>query len=128
MRSGTRVGAVESHYGCLLRERLYGTEGKCLAANAIIAAEQNLANLDADMRDYMPFIIEHSKESIRLSFENPRPRIRSLHFLLYATHAYGPSSVPPGVGLSLRGVNGGTGVSPVYFGMTGKMPAPPAIL
>ena len=64
LRAGAGVGAVEAPRGALFHEYQYGTDGKCLAANMVIPTAENLANLEADMRAYMPFIIEQSKESI----------------------------------------------------------------
>jgi sulfhydrogenase subunit alpha len=63
-RAGSGVGAVEAPRGTLFHEYQYGTDGKCVSANMVIPTAQNLANLEADMRAYMPSIIEQSKESI----------------------------------------------------------------
>lgn len=63
-RSGRGVGAVEAPRGTLFHEYEYSGDGKCCAANLVIPTAQNLANLEADMRAYVPAIIEQSEESI----------------------------------------------------------------
>ncbi len=68
-RSGRGVGAVEAPRGTLFHEYEYGSEGRCLAANLVIPTAQNLANLEADMRAYVPAIMEQSKESITHQLE-----------------------------------------------------------
>ena len=68
-REGNGVGAVEAPRGTLFHEYEYGANGKCLKANLVIPTAQNLANLEADMREYVPSIIEQSKESITHQLE-----------------------------------------------------------
>jgi sulfhydrogenase subunit alpha len=68
-REGSGVGAVEAPRGTLFHEYEYGANGKCLTANLVIPTAQNLANLEADMRAYVPVIIEQSKESITHQLE-----------------------------------------------------------
>ncbi|MGB6068263.1 MAG: Ni/Fe hydrogenase subunit alpha [Desulfomonilaceae bacterium] len=68
-RSGRGVGAVEAPRGTLFHEYEYGANGKCIAANLVIPTAQNLANLEADMRAYVPAIIEQTEESIAHELE-----------------------------------------------------------
>lgn len=68
-REGSGVGAVEAPRGTLFHEYEYGANGKCLTANLVIPTAQNLSNLEADMRAYVPSIIEQSKESITHQLE-----------------------------------------------------------
>jgi len=68
-RTGSGVGAVEAPRGTLFHEYEYGADGKCLEANLVIPTAQNLANLEADMRKYVPAIIEQSTESITHQLE-----------------------------------------------------------
>ncbi len=68
-RSGSGVGAVEAPRGTLFHEYEYGADGKCIAANLVIPTAQNLANLEADMRAYVPAIIEQTKDSITHKLE-----------------------------------------------------------
>ena len=68
-REGSGVGAVEAPRGTLFHEYEYGANGKCVRANLVIPTAQNLANLEADMRAYVPSIIEQSKESITHQLE-----------------------------------------------------------
>lgn len=63
-QAGTGVGAVEAPRGLLFHEYQYDDEGKCLSANMVIPTAQNLANLEADMRAYIPAIAGKSHETI----------------------------------------------------------------
>ena len=63
-RAGSGVGAVEAPRGILFHEYDYDDEGKCLSANMVIPTAQNLANLEADMRAYVPAIAGKPKETI----------------------------------------------------------------
>ena len=63
-QAGAGVGAVEAPRGILFHEYEYDDEGKCLSANMVIPTAQNLANLEADMRAYVPAIAGESKETI----------------------------------------------------------------
>jgi coenzyme F420-reducing hydrogenase alpha subunit len=62
--NGLGVAVVEAPRGILFHEYEYDGEGKCLAANLIIPTAQNLANIEADMRGFVPQILQESKESI----------------------------------------------------------------
>ncbi len=68
-REGRGVGAVEAPRGTLIHEYEYGANGTCLSANLVIPTAQNLANLEADMRAYVPMIVDQSKESITHKLE-----------------------------------------------------------
>jgi sulfhydrogenase subunit alpha len=68
-REGSGVGVVEAPRGTLFHEYKYGADGKCVAANMVIPTAQNLANLEADMRAYVPGVVEQSEESITHQLE-----------------------------------------------------------
>ncbi len=68
-REGTGVGAVEAPRGTLLHEYSYDGDGRCTSANHVIPTAQNLANLEADMRQFVPGILERSKDSIEQLLE-----------------------------------------------------------
>jgi coenzyme F420-reducing hydrogenase alpha subunit len=62
---GQGVGAVEAPRGLLIHEYEYDDEGKCAAANHIIPTAQNQANLNRDMREFTPSIIDESPDRIQ---------------------------------------------------------------
>jgi coenzyme F420-reducing hydrogenase alpha subunit len=63
-RAGSGVGAVEAPRGTLFHEYAYDAEGKCRFANMVIPTAQNLANLEADMRAYVPAIADQAEAAI----------------------------------------------------------------
>jgi sulfhydrogenase subunit alpha len=69
VQDGKGIGAVEAPRGLLFHEYEYDREGKCLAANHVIPTAQNLANIEADMRAFVPAILSDSKESMTLQLE-----------------------------------------------------------
>lgn len=77
VQTGRGVGAVEAPRGILFHEYEYNAGGNCVTANHVIPTAQNLANLEADMRAFVPEIIESSEESIT-------------HQLQLLTRAYDP--------------------------------------
>jgi coenzyme F420-reducing hydrogenase alpha subunit len=68
-RAGSGVGAVEAPRGILFHEYAYDAGGKCTFINQIIPTNQNLANLEADMRDFVPRILDRAEEDIRHGLE-----------------------------------------------------------
>jgi coenzyme F420-reducing hydrogenase alpha subunit len=69
LRAGTGVGAVEVPRGILFHEYTYNGEGYMEKANCIIPTGQNLQNIEDDMRELVPTILDRSKEDITLSLE-----------------------------------------------------------
>ncbi|MGD9497235.1 MAG: Ni/Fe hydrogenase subunit alpha [Armatimonadota bacterium] len=68
-RAGHGAGAVEAPRGMLLHEYEFDEEGRCLAANHVIPTAQNLGNLEADMREYVPRIAAESSDRITRKLE-----------------------------------------------------------
>ena len=68
-RAGRGVAAVEAPRGLLLHEYGYDQEGKCTFANLVIPTAQNLANVEEDMREFVPAIIGGREEEIRHQLE-----------------------------------------------------------
>lgn len=64
-RAGQGVGAVEAPRGLLLHEYEYDEAGKCLSANHVIPTAQNQANLNKDMQEFTPQIIDKSPDQIQ---------------------------------------------------------------
>ena len=68
-RAGRGIGAVEAPRGILFHEYEYDQEGKCLSANHVIPTAQNLANIEADMRAFVPRLMAETKASMTLKLE-----------------------------------------------------------
>jgi coenzyme F420-reducing hydrogenase alpha subunit len=68
-RAGQAVGVVEAPRGLLLHDYAYDEDGKCTSANLVIPTAQNLANLEADMKGFVPTIIDRDAEQIRHQLE-----------------------------------------------------------
>ncbi len=66
---GQGVGAVEVPRGTLYHDYSYDKEGKVTRANCIIPTNQNLANIEEDLRALVPQILDKSKEEITLLLE-----------------------------------------------------------
>ncbi len=68
-RAGRGVGVIEAPRGTLFHEYEFDLQGKCVQANLVIPTAQNLANLDADMRDFVPHIAGGTREEITQQLE-----------------------------------------------------------
>jgi len=66
--SGTGVGAADVPRGTLFHEYTI-EDGKVVGANAIIPTGQNLANIEADMREMIPLIVDHTQAEITQRLE-----------------------------------------------------------
>ena len=67
--ASTGVGAVEVPRGLLVHEYTTDAKGIIQNANCIIPTNQNLANIDLDMKKLVPEVITKSKEEITLLCE-----------------------------------------------------------
>jgi coenzyme F420-reducing hydrogenase alpha subunit len=67
--SGEGVGACEVPRGILFHHYWVGEDGKLTGANCIIPTNQNIANLQEDMRALVPQISYKPKEAIQLDLE-----------------------------------------------------------
>ncbi|HID57262.1 TPA: Ni/Fe hydrogenase subunit alpha [Candidatus Poribacteria bacterium] len=65
VKAGTGVGAADVPRGMLIHEYTYDENGNILSANCVIPTNQNYANLELDMRAFLPQIIDKPKEEIR---------------------------------------------------------------
>jgi coenzyme F420-reducing hydrogenase alpha subunit len=61
-KSGEGVGACDVPRGTLFHHYAYDENGKCVAANCIIPTNQNWANVNADMRAFLPTILDKPEE------------------------------------------------------------------
>ncbi len=63
------VGVCEVPRGVLIHHYAIGSDGNMTGANCIIPTNQNVANLEADMRALVPQIMEKPAEEMRLDLE-----------------------------------------------------------
>ncbi len=63
------VGACEVPRGILIHQYWIGQDGKLTGANCIIPTNQNIANLEADMKALVPMIMEKPVDAMRLDLE-----------------------------------------------------------
>jgi len=63
-RYGTGVGATEVPRGILYHEYTYDRQGRIVAANCVIPTGQNLANIDDDMRQIVPEVLDRPEKEI----------------------------------------------------------------
>lgn len=68
-QAGRGVGVVEAPRGTLYHEYMYDRDGRITAANCIIPTNQNVANVEADMRALVPTIMDKEEDEIRLTLE-----------------------------------------------------------
>jgi len=68
-KAGEGVGAVEVPRGILYHNYIFDEKGKLVKANCIIPTNQNLENIDLDMKALVPKILDKSKEEITLLLE-----------------------------------------------------------
>ena len=65
VRAGEGVGSCEVPRGTLFHHYAIGEDGRCTEANCVIPTNQNMANLNADMRAFLPQIMDRPREEIR---------------------------------------------------------------
>jgi sulfhydrogenase subunit alpha len=68
-KAGRGVGAVEAPRGLLIHDYTYGADGKVTKANLIIPTNMNYANIELDLAQLVPAIIEQTEDEIRLACE-----------------------------------------------------------
>ncbi len=69
VRAGEGVGSCEVPRGTLFHHYTIGDDGRVTHANCVIPTNQNVANLNADMRALVPQILDRPQEEIRLTLE-----------------------------------------------------------
>lgn len=63
-KAGAGIGSVEAPRGALFHEYHYDDMGVCTYVNHVIPTAQNLASLEADMREIVPTMVHESQEFI----------------------------------------------------------------
>jgi sulfhydrogenase subunit alpha len=66
---GDGVGACEVPRGLLIHHYRIGEDGKIQGADCVIPTNQNLANIEADMRTLVPAIADKPTEAIQFDLE-----------------------------------------------------------
>ncbi|MBN1368021.1 MAG: nickel-dependent hydrogenase large subunit, partial [Dehalococcoidales bacterium] len=69
VRAGRGVGAVEAPRGILFHDYTYDENGIVQKANCIIPTNQNHNNIQHDMEELVPKILDQSEDKIRLTLE-----------------------------------------------------------
>jgi sulfhydrogenase subunit alpha len=69
VQAGEGTGSCDVPRGILFHNYVYDEDGICTEANCIIPTNQNMANLNADMRALLPQILDKPQEEIRLTLE-----------------------------------------------------------
>nr|HID13995.1 Ni/Fe hydrogenase subunit alpha [Anaerolineae bacterium] len=65
VKAGEGVGACDVPRGTLFHHYTIGDDGRITRANCIIPTNQNMANLNADMRAFLPQIIDRPQNEVR---------------------------------------------------------------
>ncbi|MFO7965367.1 MAG: Ni/Fe hydrogenase subunit alpha [Desulfobacterales bacterium] len=68
-RAGRGVGAVEAPRGTLFHDFEYDHNGKCITANMVIPTAQNLANLEADLKAWLPELENTDEQGVTRNLE-----------------------------------------------------------
>ncbi|MBS3783037.1 MAG: Ni/Fe hydrogenase subunit alpha [Anaerolineae bacterium] len=69
VKAGEGVASCDVPRGILFHHYAYDEEGFCEGANCIIPTNQNLANLNHDMQELLPRIIDKPQDEVRLTLE-----------------------------------------------------------
>jgi sulfhydrogenase subunit alpha len=69
VKAGRGVGVVEVPRGILVHDYTLNSEGYCTKANCIIPTNQNHANIQLDMEELVPQILNKSEKEIELTLE-----------------------------------------------------------
>ena len=69
VRAGEGVGAIEAPRGILFHRYAIDDAGMILDADCVIPTNQNLANIEQDMRALVPGILHRSDAEITLGLE-----------------------------------------------------------
>jgi sulfhydrogenase subunit alpha len=69
VKGGEGVGSCDVPRGILFHNYVYDDDGNCVEANCIIPTNQNMANLNQDMKALLPQIMDKPQDEIRLTLE-----------------------------------------------------------
>ena len=69
VKAGRGVGIVEVPRGILVHDYTIDKKGKCIKANCVIPTNQNHANIQKDMEEFAPQILNKAEKEIELNLE-----------------------------------------------------------
>ena len=69
VKAGEGVDSCDVPRGILFHHYAYDEQGRCTDANCIIPTNQNMANLNHDMQELVPQIIDKPQDEVRLTLE-----------------------------------------------------------
>jgi coenzyme F420-reducing hydrogenase alpha subunit len=69
LKAGEGVGSCDVPRGILFHNYVYDENGICTEANCIIPTNQNWANVNADLKAFLPQILDKPQDEIRLMLE-----------------------------------------------------------
>ncbi len=69
VKAGEGAGACDVPRGTLFHHYVYDDDGLCVEANCIIPTNQNWANVNADLKAFLPQILDKPEDEIRLLLE-----------------------------------------------------------
>ena len=69
VKAGEGVGSCDVPRGILFHNYVYDENGICVEANCIIPTNQNWANVNADLKAFLPQILDKPQDEIRLLLE-----------------------------------------------------------
>jgi sulfhydrogenase subunit alpha len=69
VKAGEGVGSCDVPRGILFHNYVYDENGTCVEANCIIPTNQNWANVNADLKAFLPQILDKPQDEIRLLLE-----------------------------------------------------------
>jgi sulfhydrogenase subunit alpha len=69
VKGGEGVGSCDVPRGILFHNYVYDDDGICVEANCVIPTNQNWANVNADLKAFLPQILDKPQDEIRLLLE-----------------------------------------------------------
>ncbi|MCP4537109.1 MAG: Ni/Fe hydrogenase subunit alpha [Chloroflexi bacterium] len=69
VKAGEGAGACDVPRGTLFHHYVYDDDGLCVEANCIIPTNQNWANVNADLKAFLPQILDKPQDEVRLLLE-----------------------------------------------------------
>jgi len=61
VKAGRGIGITEAPRGILMHDYTFDKTGKCIEANGVIPTNQNTGNLEDDMKDLVPWLVDQGK-------------------------------------------------------------------
>ena len=68
VKEGRGIGVTEAPRGLLIHDYTFNKDGICIGANCVIPTNQNTGNLEDDMREIVPWLVEQGKSPEDIQF------------------------------------------------------------